>query len=580
MKQLLFLLLILFPFYINGQADCLKNCLKYQTYTEKGNHYLNSTNKDYTQFTIQLLLARKAAKKCNCVSNADELLKSMLQEFTENNSLHPANFRVLEQIILEPEQDNLLTNLLYKKGMEAIKKGDYHQANILFDDYSFVSKKSISAQIENILKLGVQANSNFYKGQLKKAKKLYQNLNDNYPITASYSLAQLEEITRTYQVFNEAVKESNEAKKNVLNLSEKGLKCLPAEIGQLDKLEELYLEYNLLIQLPPEIGQLKKLKLIKLWGNPHLELSNFYPIFKNSKKSLLINPDYEDEYASSIKIEVKLYEKGRSLLNIGQLENLKVLSFYAHIKALPSEIGQLKNVERLEFCQSKLTQLPPEIGQLKKLANIDLSDNLLISLPKEIGQLKNLKVLRLYDNKLTTFPNQFSQLKQLEKLDLGKNQLITLPKIGEFKALVKLFLYYNQLLNLPAGIGQLKNLEELYLTDNQLTTLPVEIGQLEKLHQLEIKNNQLINLPAEIGKLRNLGLLYLSNNQLTKLPVEIGQLKNLKILDVSNNQLTELPIEIKNIEDLWMLELSNNNFSKSEIDKIKKWLPDCTILVD
>ena len=52
-----------------------------------------------------------------------------------------------------------------------------------------------------------------------------------------------------------------------LVLSENHLKSIPAEIGKLNELKELYLQANQLTSIPPEIGQLKLLKCLNLHKN-------------------------------------------------------------------------------------------------------------------------------------------------------------------------------------------------------------------------------------------------------------------------------------------------------------------------
>jgi len=73
---------------------------------------------------------------------------------------------------------------------------------------------------------------------------------------------------------------------------------------------------------------------------------------------------------------------------------------------------------------------------------------------------------------------------------------------------------------------------------------------------LELSNNQFASLPAAISELKNLRTLFLTSNKLSSLPIQIGELKNLKILNLSGNPIP-----------------------KSEMEKIKKLLPnDCDII--
>ncbi|KAK2617062.1 leucine-rich repeat domain-containing protein [Leptospira interrogans] len=121
-----------------------------------------------------------------------------------------------------------------------------------------------------------------------------------------------------------------------------------------------------------------------------------------------------------------------------------------------------------------------------------LNGQKLTTLPKEIGQLKNLQRLDLGYNQFKIIPNEIEQLQNLQVLELNNNQLTTLSKeIGRLQNLQELYLSYNQLTILPNEIGQLKNLQVLELNNNQLKTLSKEIGQLKNLKRLELDNNQL-----------------------------------------------------------------------------------------
>ena len=57
-----------------------------------------------------------------------------------------------------------------------------------------------------------------------------------------------------------------------LDLSNKDIKILPSEIGDLSHLENLNLSYNYLKDLPPEIGKLTKLQTLLLTKNEITEM--------------------------------------------------------------------------------------------------------------------------------------------------------------------------------------------------------------------------------------------------------------------------------------------------------------------
>jgi len=295
----------------------------------------------------------------------------------------------------------------------------------------------------------------------------------------------------------EIIEKADREGRTKLDLSGKGLKSLPAEIGQLTNLTELYISDNQFSKLPVEIWQLKNLTVLWLSSNK--------------------------------------------------------------LSSLPAEIGQLKKLKVLYLSKNKLSSLPAEIGQLEKLTGLYLDDNQLSSLPAEIGQLAKLTELDISENQLSTLPAEIGQLTNLTRLVLYSNQLSRLPaEIGQLTKLTALHLFNNQLSSLPVEIGQLKKLTELLLWDNQLSSLPAEIGQLTNLTLLDISDNKISSLPAEIGQLANLTALYLDGNQLTELPAEIGQLKNLDVLELYNNQLRMLPESLKGIRSLKYLFLHGN----------------------
>lgn len=66
--------------------------------------------------------------------------------------------------------------------------------------------------------------------------------------------------------------------------------------------------------------------------------------------------------------------------------------------ALPAEVRQLKNLERLDLSHNNFTGVPAEVGQLAKLRQLDLSHNKLTGLPYELGNLKELEILDLTGN--------------------------------------------------------------------------------------------------------------------------------------------------------------------------------------
>jgi Leucine rich repeat len=209
-----------------------------------------------------------------------------------------------------------------------------------------------------------------------------------------------------------------------------------------------------------------------------------------------------------------------------------------------------------------IAQIEERIGKkLKKLGKIHLD-----SVGYQLNAQQRVIGLSLYKCELKEFPREtreIGQLQHLQTLWLFENQLKELPKeIGQLWQLKGLYLSSNKLTQLPKEISQLQQLQWLNLDSNQLTQLPKEICQLQQLQRLDLSSNELTQSPKEIGQLQQLQWLDLSRNQLTQLPKEIGQLQQLQWLDLSRNQLTQLPKEIGQLQHLVLLTFYDNQFTQ------------------
>lgn len=102
------------------------------------------------------------------------------------------------------------------------------------------------------------------------------------------------------------------------------------------------------------------------------------------------------------------------------LSNLK-------LKAIPKEIGKLKELKVLDLSNNELTEIPKELCDLKNLKILDLKNNKLKQLPIEVALLKNLETLLLTNNSLEEIPVELINLPRLTTLDLKGNPLTKPP---------------------------------------------------------------------------------------------------------------------------------------------------------
>lgn len=122
------------------------------------------------------------------------------------------------------------------------------------------------------------------------------------------------------------------------------------------------------------------------------------------------------------------------------------------------------------------------------------------------------------------------------------------------------------------------NATTLIATGDNLDEIPVGIYEITSLERLELPSNNIKSLSSKIGNLKNLKILNLTNNELTSLPKEIGNLTDLESLYLTNNKLTSIPSTITNLKNLKELRLLGNKVSQTQIEEIKKNLPNTKII--
>jgi len=274
----------------------------------------------------------------------------------------------------------------------------------------------------------------------------------------------------------------------------------------------------------------------------------------------------------STKLDLSIKSIMRLPSEIGQLTNLNTLWLSDnYLVDIPSELGKLTNLKILLLHDNYIADIPSELGKLTNLTEFNLANNQLTILPSELGNLKNLATLYLHENQLITLPAELGKLTKLTEFYLHENQLKCIPaELGKLTKLTELYLFNNQLTSIPAELGNLTNLTVIYLSDNKLKTIPAELGKLTNLTKLYLHENQLKTIPAELGKLANLTELSLSYNQLKTIPAELGKLTNLTALLLYSNQLTSIPAELGKLTKLNTLDLDGNKALTSPPPEVVK----------
>ena len=352
-----------------------------------------------------------------------------------------------------------------------------------------------------------------------------------------------------------------------LDLRRTGLSgSIPPELGGLDSLAVLFLDYNGLSgSIPPELGNLASLMML---GLEHNNLSGSIPA------------------------------------TLGQLSALEELVLFSNnlSGSIPPELGDLASLTELTLRRNNLSgSIPAELGDLVSLTRLDLGgNNLSGTIPPALGDLASLTRLLLETNKLTgPIPDSFQNL-SLEYFYWDGNAGLCAPATAAFRTWLggianhrpgpwcasdrdALMALYNATgganwtnnanwgtnapLNNWYGVGAdaAGRVVRLDLYSNNLSgVIPPAIGSLASLEGLDVFNNSLAgNIPPQLGNLASLRDLYLGDNNLTgPIPPQLGTIAGLRNLYLGGNNLSgTVPPQLGSLASLVTLTLYENNLS-------------------
>ena len=169
----------------------------------------------------------------------------------------------------------------------------------------------------------------------------------------------------------------------------------------------------------------------------------------------------------------------------GRLNRLDFSNENNEISIIPESIGNLDELEFVNFSNTQITTIPASLGDLSELSKIWWENGQLTgAIPPELGNLTNLMNLRLYNNQLTgSIPVELGNT-NLSYLDLRNNQLS-----GEVPLeILNMEAFYES--GAPYG-----NLRRIYLRHNQFTgVLPEDLCEIDlrwnSYNSIDFRNNQ------------------------------------------------------------------------------------------
>lgn len=310
------------------------------------------------------------------------------------------------------------------------------------------------------------------------------------------------------------------------------------------KLESLSINNSNLMYIPLELGEIKTLKNLSLANNYIKEIPAY--IFLNAKFYSL---DFSGNLISTLPKEI-ISQSNLSFLNLSNNSCINKEDTYKHLK-------ELQNLKQLEVKGCEI--LPSNIWNLSSLENINISDGTFSSILLNENVKKN-QLIQLIATNCNNL--DFSSLlpvlasSTLKEISLGGDKFNGFNNVVLSSNLISLSLQGSTLSNFKLA-NSLSNLQELNLSFNSITC-----------------QTEFLNTVSKISTLKHLNL---SNCNFTYLPSQISQLKNIESLNISNNKLTSINV-LYSLKQLKTLDISFCELSKSQIDNLKKELPNTEII--
>lgn len=356
-------------------------------------------------------------------------------------------------------------------------------------------------------------------------------------------------------------------------------------------LKKLDLVHNELTALPKAMGEMRKLECLYVQHNNIGELPEF--VGCESIKEIHISNNFITDIPADF---------------CESLPQLKVLDLKDNkIEKLPDEINMLQSLMRLDLSNNSILSIPNNLSTLAHLVSLQLDGNPIRSIRRDIiqsGTARIMKTLRDRAGQISqpqgsqstiigdssTFPDKYKMKKtrslalgmkalaevpdsvfeaakeaEVTVVDLSKNRFTAIPDGLQFLSndLTELNFSTNLLSNLPVFISQFKRIMYLNLSKNKFTTLPSEIGLLLTLRELNLNNNNLEAIPVCVFDLVHLEILLLADNKITEIDATgegLGALKRLATLDLSNNNIEVVPPILGNMKQIRALEITGNKF--------------------
>lgn len=334
----------------------------------------------------------------------------------------------------------------------------------------------------------------------------------------------------------------------VHGVTRNGLKSLPAEIGKLTNLEQIFIANSELETLPAEMANLTSCTDVEVYNCP--KMKEFPLVLAKMPELVSLN------LANNLQWSAAEADKGVRALATG---------------------ASAEKIQILYFNQNNLETVPEEIVNMKKLGLIDFSSNNIRTIESAWGN--DIKPVQLYldNNRLSEFPvdekGVFCYMEDAETFSVTNNNFTRFPNIfdaGSLYAVVSIDFSYNHISSFPEDFKGVY-VETLTIANNpELTKYPVELAKSNsKVMNINFRGCNIKEIPEGSFDYENavyLSSFDLSYNDLTDLPDEMhaGNMPYLYGVELSYNQFASFPWEPLDSQYLTVYAIRGQRNDKGE----------------
>lgn len=364
------------------------------------------------------------------------------------------------------------------------------------------------------------------------------------------------------------------------NLSN-GIRKVPKEIGNLTKLQQLYIANGKFVDFEAgtDLSGLADLTDMELYNCPSM-MALPEALFDLPNLALL-------NLANNPQIPSAVFEEGLKKFAEGaSKEKIQLLYLgYNNLTTIPGEFKNLKKIAKLDCVHNKITKIPA-FGKSVSFVQLTMDYNQIEEVPLAndgyFCGYEDIETFSFANNKIKVFPNTFDAKSKftIGGIDFSNNEITEFQDEETFRGMnaSTLTLSGNKLKKFPGFLfNKGSRIDALLLSGNDITEIPdgsFKGSEAFYLVTLDLSYNFLSKLPKELEEQAAVTLPYLygvdlSNNCFDRFPTGLLNVDHLTTLVLRNQRnekgdrlLRDWPKGISLCPSLRILYLAGNDFRK------------------